>query len=767
MPTAEQLNQQFRQTSGQTPPQSPALRLNQQLQNNPELNPPERRTGLIGQITGEARREFDYPEVPGALAVQSPGGGTGEGEIGAKLSLGRDDLRKLDIARSIFGNVPAEYDEFGNVYIELDEETLAPYQLEGFDPIEPGRYYLNRPGISRQDMADLGTAATIEGVGAAVLGRLGRVAGGLGRVIGVGAGTGGGSVAQDLLAEREGSQRGVDTQAALVSAGLGVGGELAAPVVRFLGRAFGPGSRYVRSNGEITRAGRAALRNAGIDPDRVTPEFLRDFRSLASRTDDPAAAAAVAQAQGLPQPVRLSPADATRNMATRAREDALLTRPAGDPAGDAMRAFREGQEGALRANLPAIQEQIAGGSSRVAAPGEGMRMVQQEMLDRYRQAQQRVRGLYQTAREGSDAIIDPAAADDFAASALEPIKREFRGTIDTNAPVFQLIDEFDGFVRGPAAEFNQETGEWTGDVTIRGMEEWLQKVNRRLRNTTDPAERAALREVRGSYEEWADDAIDRAILDGNEDALRLWQEARAGRRDVAQRFESDAILGRLIETVPESGETALRATPQEALNYIFTASGRGAKQGAGRTLRVLRNELGEDSDAWQALREEAFLRLLNNQNINNLNQGAEMATNFSGDRFATAFSSMQRNNPEIINNLFTQDEISLMTDLQDVARRIQNTPRVRSNPSGTAAFAPAVAGAWMRMFGDNPVSLGGMAVARRLLGFLGENASGPATAARLAQPLPPRATPPGLFGAGAAVGGGAALEDQRYQSNSQ
>lgn len=109
--------------------------------------------GASNLITGDNRRENkNIKEIPSNLRNAF----TSDGQVGMKLALGRDDLRKVDIFRDMFGKVPARLDKFGNAIVSLDGSFANRFK------IEPGDYYLNEPGASSQDFDDVMTTALSE-----------------------------------------------------------------------------------------------------------------------------------------------------------------------------------------------------------------------------------------------------------------------------------------------------------------------------------------------------------------------------------------------------------------------------------------------------------------------------------------------------------------------------------------------------------------------------------------------------------------------------
>ena len=356
--------------------------------------------GAKNIVTGEATTEFpDIKEIPNELrSAIIPG----RGQVGMMMSLGRDDLRKTDIFRQTFGNVPARLDKFGNSIVTLDDSFSARFGIPA------GDYYLNKPGASPQDVDDIMTTALGELFFARLGGKLGeKVAGKTGKILGTGGGAGVGAVAQDLAAGQAGSDRGIDPQAALVATAFGVGGELASEiVVPFIGR-FVKNKVFVTKDG-VTKEGRKALANAGLDADEVTPAFIREFDQLSQTAVEPVEAARVAAAQSLPQPVKLTQGDVTRTRAAQSAEDEILSRD--DTAGRIMSGTRVRQQQQLAQNVPLIAEEIAPTGRAATSPTDAMIDVGAEISTKAEAAQRRVNRLYKVARgRGKTSVLDPEA----------------------------------------------------------------------------------------------------------------------------------------------------------------------------------------------------------------------------------------------------------------------------------------------------------------------------------------------------------------------
>ena len=108
--------------------------------------------------------------------------------------------------------------------------------------------------------------------------------------------TGAASIGLDQLAQIAGSDQPVDQKKAAILAGLGFVGEFAAPIAdRFLSTILSR-NRFFRA-GKLTPQGREAIKNAGVNPEAVTPEFAKVFSEHAKRATSPGEAAALAESR--------------------------------------------------------------------------------------------------------------------------------------------------------------------------------------------------------------------------------------------------------------------------------------------------------------------------------------------------------------------------------------------------------------------------------------------------------------------------------------
>ena len=601
--------------------------------------------GAKNIVTGEATTEFpDIEEIPPSLRTAII---PGSGQVGTRLSLGRDDLRKTDIFRQTFGNVPARLDKFGNAIVTLDDSFAKRFNITA------GDYYLNKPGASPQDVDDFMTTALSELYFARLGGKLGRKFGGkAGQVVGTGAGAGAGSVAQDLAAGQAGSARGVDPQSALIATAFGIGGELAGELVAPFFRKFIGNKEFV-INGGVTQKGREALTNAGLDPDEVTPAFLQQFNQLAQTATDPAQAARMAAAETLPQPVRLTQGDVTRTRAAQSAEDEILARD--DTAGRIMSGTRVRQQEQLAENVPLIAEEIAPTGTAVTSPTDAMIDVGGELSAKYTAAKNSVDRLYSAARRrGKFTNLDPSVLKTELGGIRSVISDRF--TLENFPDAANALKDLDKVISKK-------------NVTVNDLESWRQRATR-----SAVGERAAgVRAVISEYDKFVDGLLDDLVTVGDADAFKPWLVARRKNKLFREKFSDDAVIAKIVD--PQSN-----LEPSEQFNLLFTLSGAG-KTGAAGTVRKLRETLSPV--AFNKLKQGAFLRLV--EQAEKVAAGEAGVKTFSGAGFKTALTNLKRRTPELFNALFTKEDQALLNQFANVAELATTAVPGAKNFSGSAA----------------------------------------------------------------------------------
>jgi hypothetical protein len=223
------------------------------------------------------------------------------------------------------------------------------------------------------------------------------------------------------------------------------------------------------------------------------------------------------------------------------------------------------------------------------------------------------------------------------------------------------------------------------DTDIRALYDWRRKVSTLASNAKDRTEAAALKKMVSQFDETMDGAIKQSLMTGDAEAAKAWGKAIALRRAKGKVFESDDLVADLVEKEFAGGGLRLKVAPEAASNYIFGASNTGfiTRPQLARELQKLRSVLGPKSQEWNAIREEAFLRLTDQ--AEGAFQGGKRG--FSGVNLKRSVEDLQRKNPEVWIRLFDEGERKLINQFANVAARATNPVKGGANTSNTAVGA--------------------------------------------------------------------------------
>lgn len=506
---------------------------------------------------------------------------------------------------------------------------------------------------------------------ASALPRAGRVAqaaatgAGFGAVGGFGSGEGG--TAERLVSA---------TFGAGIGAGAGATLEVAIPALaRLVQSVRGNPRLWSEQSNRLTPAGEQAAREAGLDPAQASAALQREFATAAQNALRPEEAAAVAQARSLPVPVNLRRGQSTLDPDQQMFESQAGKGVFGPLAGETIRASDEAQQNALRANVPVIQQRIAGTqNTRVPELGAGVNQVQQALVANERSAARNVERLYETARSGRDASISRPIYNQGVFNVFNRVLGSYDSeAIPNTARVLQR------FARAIEGQPNAEP--LVSEMfAIRARLAAIQQATK----GGDGLEYAASGTAKRELDNWLTQLMDESALSGDPSAVARWRAAIAARREYGRRFESDNMVEKLTSVQPtaEGEARILKLDPSAAVNLIFGRDDIGwvSKAGLFRDLMTVRRELGPQSSAWHALREEAFMRIARTA------EGASGPTGreFSGANFAKAWEQMQAKNPQILRILFNEQERNLISQFATVARRVTTNVKGGNNSSNTS-----------------------------------------------------------------------------------
>ena len=634
-------------------------------------------TGLADAFQGQS--EFDLPEIGqvygdrtqlGGLAQRGTGAGNQfpleERErmerVVAGLALSRDPQGDRDVIRESFPEARFSEDRFGNSIVRIGDE----------------RFYVNRSGFSGQDVRDLVTEGGILAATMNPFARAGTtIAGGAGRLAGSGVGGAAGSVVQDLAARGAGSKQQVNLGQAATIGGVGMAFEAGLMLLQRipgLRAVFGNPALY-RVGGGFTQRGRRLLQDQGIDPDALSPQMAEQLAAIARQTDNIAAAGRQAEAQTLPSPVTLTGAQASRNPTAMALEGEAKKGLLGQEAQSLMLETQAQQQAALRGNVPAIQGRLSGGQAQVSRPGEGAAQVQDALVAQRDAARRGVDQAYDAARAASEAR--PAF---FGADAIRDLSRNLRQSVQSYDP--QQFANLNGLLRSFDKLTESAAGTRVTGVNLNRLESWRRRATTSAAGASSKQEAAGIRTLIRRYDEALEGQLKNALLSGDEATIQAWQTARSARKRYGQIFEQDDVVRELTATMRD-GSRRLVVGPDDAANYIFGRSAIGAKKGLQQDLVKLRDTLGPNSPEWNAIREEAFLRLLRNQ------PSGESGALFNAQALSKELNKALTESSAAMRVLFSAEETALMRTFSRTAINMNTNPAIaaNANPSGTAFAA--------------------------------------------------------------------------------
>lgn len=526
--------------------------------------------------------------------------------------------------------------------IVFDEATGGPMVRKG-DSLE----WLNRPGFSQQDAKDIGT----EALAALTFGKIGGKAGGkftstAGKLAGSAAGVAGmeyvGSLSLDAIGQALNSDQPLDHKRATIAAALGGASEVVIPL---LGRLLSS-KAYVK-NGQLTNRGAEAIEKAGGDPRHFTPKMIEEFKRLAPDFG-PEVAAKRAQFAGLPHKPPFSAGQITQDATTQALEARARGGVYGAGLQEQAKQQADDVVAAMRGNVDATK---AGMNPNVNQVGDGAMLASQDLAAKKAAAKSAATGLYDDAKLLSATPGKKAyASGDLVGELARGIRKEFE--LERFSPDLPAWGELDKIAQYAGAK----------QVNYGAIEAYRKALNAKIKQAEratvngagNPQNLEALGRIKQRLDQTLDWAMEKDLLTGDLATIEKWKAAREAWADFKQTYEPDKFMQKFAND---------EMTGEELLNVYFNSGGLGgaAKQGSVKSLQNLKSALGEGSDAWGALKADAFVRMLKNQ----------PTEGFSADKFLSSFDQAMKNNPSLMRTLFNDQELSRMYHIRGAAQAMK------------------------------------------------------------------------------------------------
>lgn len=617
-------------------------------------------------VTGESKIEF--PDLPNINELNTPFFDGGSWRAAAGLLVATDRDQKLDILRKSFPDAKFTADAYGNPIMEAFGQKV----------------YVDKPGLRTQDVIQgAGQAAAFVGAGRALPAIAGAVPGlktagavmqampGVVQSAGTGAAT---SAALDLAANAAGAEKVVDLPRAAFNAGAGAAFEMFSPLVNkgfnLLRNVFGK-QQFVDAAGNLTPEATVVLERAGIDPTQVSTEFKDYFAKMAKEAANPEDAARLAQSETLPIRVPETRGTLSGLPSDQMTESMAAKGAYGEDAQRIMRGMVAEQQDALRGNVEAIQQRLGGG--QVVERGQGGAAAQRALVEAQGRTKAATRAAYNAA-EAAPALVKSKELAPFAMK------------------VGQAMEAYGSQAPGAKEKLAELAAMATGEAdatTVKALFDWRRRTSELARAAPNATEGAALSKMLTAFDDGIEDTVKQSLLTGDEKAAKLWLRAIGIRKGEARRFGSKDLIADLLEKEYAGGRSRLAVAPEQAANYIFGAADTGfiSKPQLARDLSRLRGRLGETSDAWKGLKEEAWLRFASQGE--GAAQGATRG--FSGVKFKKAWDQAWSKNGPTMRVLFDERERKLIDTFAEVAARVTGKVAGGDNPSGTTiALANAV-----------------------------------------------------------------------------
>jgi hypothetical protein len=283
--------------------------------------------------------------------------------------------------------------------------------------------------------------------------------------------------------------------------------------------------------------------------------------------------------------------------------------------------------------IPAAIERIAGayGAKPGASPSALMAMIQGKVAGQADELKGRISTAYDAAGKSERAAVSAQAVaglPDRTRSAL----RDFDITPDLTPATARTLVQIKSVASLP---------ENVKGVTLRAIETQRRIINHNLGAATNDTDRTAMRVLKEEYDRWVDDAVETALINGDEAALAAIKEARGLRAEFGRRFEGrNADVDKFIQGMVRGGRT-----PEELLDLALGA-GQVNKSSSARFIDRLKVATNDDPEILNAMKAANFLRLTQDAAGRPLDPG----------RIVSNIAKLNESNPGVIRALYSPEE---------------------------------------------------------------------------------------------------------------
>jgi hypothetical protein len=565
--------------------------------------------------------------------------------------------------------------DLGNRFIsmERDANNYPIVSYIGHDG-KPRREYINVPGLDMQDV-DRGLSSAIPfmlGAGAANLGlRAVGTTGVLPRMAAHTLAAGGSSVAADQVAGSMGSEQGTDwTRAGMAAAGGGIFEGLSGPMTRLWEAIF---RRHpVGADGKLAGEAADLARRSGLDPDDMSERLTRDFARDANRAADLGEVGAKFRTGEFDIPTTRG--QRTKNSDFLGSEEEMRRGLMGRETQSVMRDFdtrqKQAIEGAVRETVPGRVAPQAGARdvpSLGTGTRDGLRTARDLILDEQDKVWARVGPMFPD-KEGAFAPMPGHLKSRLDEAGVIPDPR-------TTPQTHNMLEELESYARRETTQPGYAL--LPSEVNVLDVDGMRRRLLGRYRSAErGSADEKSAKAVYDSFNDWIDDAAERAMLSGSPDSAAALRAARGFTREMKELFEPRGAKGQMTPAARKIASVLDEADSGEGVIRALFGSGNprsAPPEGSVQALQHMREMLvrtGQER-TWDDIRMAYWLKLAQDNKGGILSPG-RLQGNIDG-----AFA----NQKTLMDTLFSATDQAYMTRL---ARALDDVVYTPPNASGTS-----------------------------------------------------------------------------------
>lgn len=386
--------------------------------------------------------------------------------------------------------------------------------------------------------------------------------------------------------------------------------------------------------------------------------------------------------------VPLSAGDITQNVMRQAEEDIALKGGYGEKALQLTKNFRDNQQEKLRT--------LAGNVSQTLAPKEGAALVNQadvgaaitkELKATALSAKGKAEGAYDKAAK-MKAQAPLSELKNFATVTRKALIREGYD-VDFMPSVSKRLKEVSDFMK-KAEKINVK------GINLNTLESFRKRVVKSP--AASPSEYGALNLIKKTYDSYADDFIEKGLIQGDDAALKQIKDARelwSSYKQTIYGKDGKSIIGKIVDS---------DWTPETVMQQLIGAGKLGANKEAGNAVKQLKNVLGETSPEFKQLKQVGFNKLFGDD-LQSVLDG-DLTKAVSGGNFAKNVDNLLRDNRTLAEALYTKNELNLIKMAARVSAQATTRADGAINRSGTA---PALARIFNQVMAKFPLGIGELA----------------------------------------------------------